>query len=342
MNTFQNYSFEQGGNNYEVFRPEHMAFDELKTGGSRVTFNGAHEVYFDKRSPITAAISTGMGIKAAEQALSESVLFTINDELAAKSISTRPGTNHFVHDQSAVQKMIEHIGPDTRMTKHAYQYNDLDSEGGTFDVNIGYKWSPFQKDIATFTDITRLVCDNLMEMNNPVMNYLVPMINAWEDNIAISNEALRHAFDTKIRPLMAKMVDTKISMWQLSALNNVMTRLLSSDENIALNKWQDLDTVAKRIQDTMHTFNGLAENVPTSYTRLIDAPVSTFDAYNMLTEINSHYLLEPDNKVTALTNDLVFGQRERSQNVDILDAIQKVANEESFENVDRAFFGVAH
>lgn len=344
MNTFEDISFNQAGHKYDVFRPSTLAFDTPKNSKKSVVIvDGQHEVKFDKRSPVTAAIKTGMGMEAVERALMDSRLFTINDALVDISVSMRPDAKHFVHSESNIRKMVEHVGTSTRSIKHSYQYNDLDSEGGTFDVNIGYDWSPFKQDISTYTDLTRLACDNLMEMNNPVMNFVVPMINAWEDNIAISNEALRHAFDTKIRPLMATMPDTKISMWQLGALRNVLARVVKDTDNIVMGKLQALETISNRVEDCLYQFQSMSDNVPVSYTRLIDAPVSTFDAYNMLTEINSHYLLDSDSKVTAMSNDLLFNQRNVGKNgADMLEQIQKLANEESFENVDRAFFGVAH
>lgn len=224
----------------------------------------------------------------------------------------------------------------SRMTE-SFEFNAFGTEGGAFDVGIGFSWSPFSTDIKSFTNLVRFVCSNMMAVSDPSMSFNIPMINDWEQNLDVSNNALRHMFEKVVGPRIEQMPNERISLFDLEVIQNLVTSLLNSDrDKVKFEAKPKLHRLSDNVQHVMSLAD--AKGVSGSASRLIEAPVTAFDAYNIATEVNSHYLTERNDKFQQFANSLIFDSERRNKAIEA-DLDDMTIDNHTFEDPDAAFFG---
>ncbi len=347
-------------NNWSMHKPSKVDF---LYGGNKnwsVMLDDEFSFNLDRRSPITGQLNLEMDRDHLVEQFTEGRFFIVDDNVIDYRLA---GDLKFMHDDESIKQLVGHLGfarpvsdnmflgRTSRSTRHgvsrslqarsqteAFEAAAIDSLGGQFDIRTGFKWSPFTLDINSYIEMWRQVCENGAVAISPIVNSRIPMMNQWKENLAISNQVIRHNFDKIIMPRLAALPDERISMFDLMTLKNIVGNMASSeDKNFAHDSMQHL----KLIEDTLdQAWDPRADALGRNNLKFIPAPVSAFDAMNIATEISTHHTPgdRTNSRAQVFVNELIFSDtRRRNLDVDVNNLVTDIA---TFDNVDRAFFGI--
>lgn len=169
-----------------------------------------------------------------------------------------------------------------------------------------------------------------------MVDRLIPMMNRWEDNLKISHQVMRHSFDKIVRPRIAALPNERLSIADLDQVQSVLADLLDTQrlKRDSLNALQTMYELTEQAMD----IPGLSK-LGTNQRRFVSAPMSSYDAYNIVTEAISHHVAGDKTPVKGqnfITSLLFNDQRKRAAQVD-LESL--VVDTKTFSDPNRAFFG---
>lgn len=309
-------------------------------GVTKVIVDDKWEVPIDRRHQVAGQLALGVDPELLKPEYLNGRYFVVDD----KVIDYRPasGLTH-VHDQHAIEKLASTIGfvsnrghIQAANVTHQLDYEAFQSDGGQFNVQIGFNWSPFSIDIASKLEILRLACENMMVAKSPIMNHRIPMLNAWEENLAISNAVIGHSFHKMVGPRLAALPTERISMYDVVLMRGFLNDLASSKEADGA-QLHALEEILELIEPL---FTPQINNIQRNLLKFIEVPITGFDALNIATEAATHYVAKDrtGTKASAFANNLVF-DRIRQQNIRT-DMNNLVVDTQTFGCVDRAYFGL--
>lgn len=317
-------------------------------------------INLDRRSPITGQLNLDVDRGHLIEQFKDGRFFIVDDEVIDYRLQA---DLKFMHSNESIKHLVDHLGfatPESnnrfigrraRATRHgfsdsiqarsrteAFEASALDSIGGQFDIHTGFKWSPFSLDIHSYIEMWRQVCENGAIATAPLVNSRIPMLNQWKENLAISNQVIRHNFDKIVLPRLAALPSERISMFDLMTLKNFVENLASTeDKQFAHDSYKHLMAIGAQLEEA---WDPRADQLGRNNLKFIPAPVSAFDAMNIATEIATHHM--PADRTNArgqvFVNELIFSDtRRRNMAVDVNNLVTDVS---TFDNVDRAFFGI--
>lgn len=320
----------------------------VQGGHSHMYLDDKFKVPLDPRGAICGQLQLGIDPKELESEVLEGRYFVVDDKVIDHRLKSNLKFQH--SDESIVQlvdklgfaqKMttnfmgVERIGGlEARATREAFEVNPLDSIGGQFDIHIGFQWSPFELDIHSIIEMWRQVCSNGAIARSPILDNKIPMLNRWEENLAISDRVVRHNFDKLVLPRLAALPNERITLADVSALQNIINGLqqskhLQSHSMRALSAMEDVVNQA---------WLPGADQLKKNMQKFVQAPMTAYDAYNIVTEAATHHLGRDRNnhQAGAFVSNLIFNaDRQRSSRTE-LDSLTTDTN--TFANPDRAFF----
>ena len=218
------------------------------------------------------------------------------------------------------------------------QYN----AGGDFSSELHFGWSPFIKTVNSAFMLTRLICTNGMRGMRTFMNTKIPLMNRWEEHLEIANRQIQNKVNSMVIQRMTQMGSERATIAETTLLaQHARARL---DGYITNQATKDrLNNIISIVSPRRHLEGVYKDNVFTDHNIAAQHPahLSTFDVYNIATEIRSH--TDPVEKSTSramdkLSNDLVFERADLTQHISQLSQ-PKVCN---FSNPEAAFFGDLH
>ncbi len=216
-------------------------------------------------------------------------------------------------------------------------------EGGEFESELHYGWSPFMKTINSAFKLNRLVCTNGMRGLRNFMNLKIPLVNRWEEHLEIANVQIQNKVNAIVQRRMVQMASERASVAELLTLSSHAVERIRDDKPECVGANRQLRGINDIVDPRRHLSNVYQSHIfkKTSVSAQYPGHLTTLDAYNIATEIRSHSL-ETGNSTTRamdlIANDLVFDHT----NI-ILPASGKVSRKvSSFSDADAAFFGNVH
>lgn len=327
---------------YEIITPS----SAKHLNKSTISLDG-FEIYLDKNHPLPSALSQQVTNEDVRQVVNNSRLFVVNDQVVDHFVPSNPKQKTFVHEDNIIKQMIKNLGFEqdnqgnltTNKIHDRYEFNDTDTAGGQFSVDIGYKWSPFKADVTSFSTLARFVCSNTMSTNDPSLTYFIPLINAWEENIKISNQALRYSMDNKVRPRLQRLYDSKASAWDVILFSNILNGMLNAaqkDKNVSIGAIGELGKIKAAVDQIFGDDESEVLCLLPSMQKMIPAPINAFDLFNFATECDTHYY--KSQKLEGFANSLIFDaqdrQRQMSMDLDHIDVDGR-----TFNSIEDAFAG---
>lgn len=331
-----------------IHQPSKVDF-HVHGGHSHMYLDGKFKVNLDSRGSIAGMINLGMDPKELEPEVLEGRYFVVDDKVVDHRLKSQL---KFQHDDESIKQLVDKLGfaqsvttnsigeerrglIEARATREAFEVNPLDSIGGQFDIHIGFQWSPFELDIHSIIEMWRQVCTNGAIARSPILDNKIPMLNRWEENLAISDRVVRHNFDKLVLPRLAALPNERITLADVAALRGILGNLQQSKHlhGSSLMALAEMEEVVDRAWLT--GADGLKKNMQ----KFVQAPMTAFDAYNIVTEAATHHLGRDRNnhQAAAFTSSLIFNaDRQRSSRTE-LDSLTTDTN--TFANPDRAFFG---
>lgn len=324
-----------------LHRPD--AIDFYKSHGSTfMNIDQTWSIELDRRNPLVGQLDLGVDreLLAAEY-VGGQFFIVDNTVIDYRSVNYKG----YTHSVDNIKELTDAIGFVLRNGKiqagnitHNFEHEAFTSagNGGQFDIQIGFNWSPFSMDIESMLKMVRLACENGMIASSPIMNNRIPMINEWKENLMISNDVIGHAFHKMVSPRLAAMPDERVSLYDIGMMMTAIVDLANS-KKLHVAKVEALETMYDRL-DVLLTPEVRA--IKKNMLKFIEAPVSAYDAMNLMTECATHYvgIDKTATKASALANNFLFDQK-RQRNIGTkLDSL--VADQQTFLNADQAFFGI--
>jgi len=245
----------------------------------------------------------------------------------------------FVHGQSALSELSRRIGfmkngdrliPRNRTAE--FEHDAFTTKGGKFDVDIGFGWSAFSSSIDSHFEMIRSLCTNEMIFGKgTVMSRSIPMISDWEANMQISNDVLKHMFDTTVAGRLIEMPTERASLADIKLIRTEIEKQqadkLSEDSAKFLKNLYDKLSFVDEIK--------LPKTLSVNDVKRVPVPVSVYDAMNMATEITTHHSDgKPSSKLKAFAVSCIFDKKRHAN----LMSEEVFTSTNTFNDPDRAFW----
>lgn len=328
-----------------------------------ITINDKYDHTFDVNSRISRVLSSTNDTKSFEVAkkqlqerLTGGDYFMIDNQLVDFRDSMYNG---FVHTDDSIGHLVDHIGImknehalrsglrlNTQSHKHIlanrYSSEGLEvpglNEGGMFNTNIVYSWSPFTSFVKGAFEIVRLVCSNGMVSTTDLISSNIPLMNRWEEHLKISNKQMQNAVQGLVRNRISEMVTDRASVTDLRLIakhaENRLSTVVDKAEKERLERIKFIADPMTQLAD----YYSLESLQDTNIAAQLPGHLSVFDAWNCVTEIMTH---TNDNEkstprsLQGFANSLVFPKKEANTN----HHLNTTPLLSAFSNPELAFFG---
>lgn len=330
-------------NDFRIITPTDIEFFK-REGNNFIAVDGEWEVRLDKRHNAVGQLALGVDPELLKPTFLGGRYFLVDDQI----VDFRQAENiKFEHNEVAMMNLVKSVGMSVDQKGKIYaqsitskfEYEAFGSEGGAFNIDQGFKWSPFSLDIQAALEMLRLACYNGLVVSDPVMNHKIPVMNGWEENLAIANDVIRHAFDHKVGPRIAALPNEMISMHDAMGLADLIGACVHGNvKKDVVYSHNDLAAIYEKLEPLVTPeVRAMQKNV----LKFIPVPITAFDAMNVATECASHYLdpfSQQATKLSGFANNLLFSET-RQKNLDVnLDSL--VMDTKVFSCADQAFHGV--
>jgi len=319
-----------------------------------ININDQHEHTFDHTSRISKALGLMTEAELSHR-LSGGNFFMVDDQLT----DFRDGNyNGFVHTDQSIENLIKVIGMtddrvdhrspmshttfgpvslSSKWSDHGIVIPEYD-EGGRYSSELHFSWNPFVKTVNSAFMLYRLVCANGMMGLRSFLNTKIPLVNRWEEHLEIANAQIQNKVSNMVTQRMSQMGTERATLAETIALaTHAQKRLKNENEN----NTDRLHSIVNIASPEMHLRDVYRDDAFTNMNvaKQLPSHLTTYDVYNMATEVRSHTNENALSTVAALdklANGLIF-DRKANPNTSIDGKQAPSLN--MFSDPDRAFFG---
>ena len=328
---------------FRIITPTDVEFFK-RNSSSYVAIDGEWEVKLDSRHNAVGQLALGIDPDLLKPTFLGGRYFLVDDQIVdfrqAEAIK-------FEHTDVALMNLVKAVGMSIDQKGKIYaksitsnfEYEAFQTAGGEFQIAQGFAWSPFSLDIQAALELLRVLCSNGLVVTDPIMNHKIPVMNGWEENLAIANDVIRHAFDHKVGPRIAALPTEMISMHDAMGLIDIIGGCIHGNgKRDLVYSHNDLVAIHEKLEPLVTPeVRAMQKNV----LKFIPVPITAFDAMNVATECATHYLdpfSGPASKLSNFANNLLFSES-RQKNLDVnLDSL--VMDTKVFSSADQAFHGI--
>ena len=325
-----------------------------------VTVNGEHNHRFPHTSRISKHLDL-MDESDLAKRLTGGSFFFIEDEL----VDFRDGQyNGFVHEDAAVGVFMDILGyqrkaelpfahirkddADTSKIVLRKVWNDAEiqvpgyQQGGDFKSQLSFVWNPYVKTINSAFDLVRLICTNGTVGVTSFLNTKVPLFNRWEEHLDIAARQIQNKVNHVVINRMQSMSTERASVADCQLLEqHAFDRLYAGGEKDEGER-ERLFSIMAAVNPRNHLSDVYQPAVFDSRDMGAQLPahLSTFDAFNIATELRSHTAQTRKSSDFALdkfSNQILF---DREDNFVASGSRYTTKATASFASPERAFYGV--
>lgn len=324
-----------------------------------VTVNGEHNHRFPHTSRISKHLDL-MDESDLAKRLTGGSFFFIEDEL----VDFRDGQyNGFVHEDAAVGVFMDILGyqrkaelpfahirkddADTSKIVLRKVWNDAEiqvpgyQQGGDFKSQLSFVWNPYVKTINSAFDLVRLICTNGTVGVTSFLNTKVPLFNRWEEHLDIAARQIQNKVNHVVINRMQSMSTERASVADCQLLEqHTFDRLYAGGEKDEGER-ERLFSIMAAVNPRNHLSDVYQPAVFDSRDMGAQLPahLSTFDAFNIATELRSHTAQTRKSSDFALdkfANGILF---DREDNFVAGASRYTTRSTASFADPERAFYG---
>lgn len=320
--------------------------------------DGEFEHQFDKSSRVSKSLLVTPAEVLAER-FTNGQFFIVNNHL----VDMRDGHyDGFTHPTANIQRLVDTIGVSQRerarggikvattqgnlLLSNVWGENALDIEqykdGGSFNSRLRYNWSPFSQHIRGVFELVRLICSNGMVGLTDFFNAKIPMINRWEEHMDIAYMQIQNKVQGKVSQRIRTMGTERASVGELMQIADHASTRSKQIEFIELDERLRLNNIAELANPRIHLKDVYRQGVfeDKAIAQRVAGHLTTFDAWNLVTEMYSHTRASNDSSDVALqrmANVLMFDDEMRTQRM--LNVGKSARSVSSFSSPEMAFFG---
>lgn len=325
-----------------------------------ITVNGEHNHRFPHTSRISKHLDL-MDESDLAKRLTGGSFFFIEDEL----VDFRDGQyNGFVHEDAAIGVFMDILGyqrkaelpfahirkDDADASKIVLRkvWNDAEiqvpgyQQGGEFKSQLSFVWNPYVKTINSTFDLVRLICTNGMVGVTSFLNTKVPLFNRWEEHLDIAARQIQNKVNHVVINRMQAMSMERASVADCQLLEqHAFDRLYAGGEKDEGER-ERLFSIMAAVNPRNHLSDVYQPAVFDSRDMGAQLPahLSTFDVFNIATELRSHTAQtrkSSDFALDKMANQLLF---DREDNYVASASRYTTRSTASFASPERAFYGV--
>lgn len=326
---------------------------------AHITVDGQFEHQFGPKSRVSQQLSL-IPEKELSERLTGGDYFFINDSLvdfrdqhyngfvhndaALDSLMTTIGFTELTNRQSrATHRMLNRTASSDIALSKQWSKNSIEipmyKSGGDFDSQLNFTWNPFQKNVSSVFELVRLICTNGMVGTTPFVNMQIPLVNRWEEHLNIANMQLQNKISNMMGSRLKEMSGARASVADLMILDRHITGRMLSKEDPQQN--ESLRRMYELIDPAEHLMKYYKPEVLDNKAVAAQLPshLSVFDAWNIATEVCTHYNPTADSTdagLQKLANHLVFDRGCSSTKVANIGNNIELS---PFSSPERAFFG---
>lgn len=214
-------------------------------------------------------------------------------------------------------------------------------DGGEFQSELHFGWSPFVKTVNSAFMIYRLICSNGMRGMRSFMNTKIPLVNRWEEHLDVANRQIQNKVSAIVTERYAHMGKERATVAELNLLTEHAKKRADDKDEVNPAIIQRLDNIIQIAEPRRHLSTVYKDNVFLNKDLAAQhaGHLTTFDVYNMATEIRSHTNecdRSSNRALDKLSNDLVFERKDLTSHTR-RSSVPKIC---TFSDPDAAFFGV--
>lgn len=337
-------------------------FDEKGNPFAQMTINGGEFVHtFDRSSRVSKSLLVTPAEVIADR-FTGGQFFIVNDQLVDMRDSHYDG---FTHDTNGIQRLIDTIGisqlnsrargiklaptQGNLVLSNIWGENGLEvpgyKEGGAFNSRLRYNWSPFSQQIRGVFELVRLICTNGMVGLTDFFNARIPMINRWEEHMDMAYMQIQNKVQSKVTQRISEMGQERASVGELMQISHHAYTRAKQITSIVLDERVRLNNIAHFANPQVHLNDVYRQGVfeDKAIASRVAGHLTTFDAWNLVTEMYSHTRASDDSSDIALqrmANSLMFDDGMRNQRM--LNIGRNARSVSSFSSPETAFFGTMH
>lgn len=192
-----------------------------------------------------------------------------------------------------VKNVINPVKSDKYTLRGAVSRGELEvqgmSDGGHFKTAIAFSWNPFYTDIHSDAFLERLICSNGMVATSNAMQYRIPIINDWKENLEVATRRLQQKFKGMVVESLEDLTRHRASVGTIQLLNNHLKQRYhvaanNPAEKDRLKQLLNLTNASEHCADVykMKVFQNQ------SIAKMLPSHLTAYDAFNIATEMASH------------------------------------------------------
>ena len=321
---------------------------------------------FHHRFPSTSRVSKHLDVMTPvelEQRMNGGQYFFIGDQMVDFRGADYDG---FVHSDSSIDKFMDILGFENRaaqrfahtrkrsgsesnsdiLLRKSWSKNEINvpgyQQGGEFHSELSFLWNPFVKTIDSSFDLVRLICTNGMVGKTSFLNTKIPLVNRFEEHLEIANRQIQNKVNHIVSNRIQNMSTERATLGDcLTLQSHVSERLQSTPEDRAASETQRLMNLLTAVSPKRHLSHVYTDSVfdNKNLASQLPAHLSTFDVYNIATELRSHTSQtgkSSDAALDRISNELLF---DRDGSKAVGQSKFAAPRLSPFSSAERAFFG---
>lgn len=326
------------------------------------TINGGELVHqFDRTSRVSKALEMSTPEDIAKRLSGGDFFVTQTGELVDFRYGAYKHINGFIHTDESINRLASVVGYTddvparnntmSRTVSLSNRWSEHDiaipgiGEGGNFQSSLNFAWSPFSEHVRSSFEIMRLICSNGMMGMSPLLNTKIPLINRWEEHLDIANQQIQNKVSDIMQRRILEMADDRATVAELMLISDHATNRLDSSDLSSTKETRDrLRAIRAIASPELHSPGEVyRSNVFENKSLAAQMPghLSVYDAWNMLTEMNSHTAecsKSSNHALDRMANRLLFDREDLVNHAARYNKNGKVKLA-AFSDPDAAFFG---
>jgi hypothetical protein len=163
------------------------------------------------------------------------------------------------------------------------------NEGGDFEAQLRFSWSPFESTVGSKVELQRLICLNGMVAMTPLLDNQIRIVNNLEEHLRIAQSLIGDNLQAVLSERLEQMTLTRASVYQaMGVFQHSNIRLINPNNK---DQTERLKKIAYMANPRLHiSQNSYKEKVffDDNLAQLAPSHLTKFDVWNMLTEIDTY------------------------------------------------------
>lgn len=211
-------------------------------------------------------------------------------------------------------------------------------EGGDFEANLRFSWSPFESTIGSKIEIQRLICLNGMVAMTPLLDNQIRIVNNLEEHLKMAQTLIGDNLQHILKERLEDLTNSRASVYQsMIVLQHANIRSRHEKNNLQLERLRKIAYLSNpRLHISSNTYKDKVY-FDDNLSQLAPSHLSKFDVWNMLTEIDTYTTEVHESSSLSIQRSINRIMFEDSTTAH-LNTISKT-NIEVVADHNRAFFG---